>query len=348
MHFVVSLPEQNILKNVTSQHFQSYLCRRLRGGMEITMENTSRNFVKIIREICLEENIELKSFSYDWIFQLSKNNKNNFIIGYQFGLNSASVHSICCDKSAASEIMTSLNIPNVEHYFFMAPTNQKYISETGNWNILKKKLEKYGQLVCKTNEGSGGNLVFRANNQYELEKAVYKIFQKSHSMAISPYYNIDNEYRAVVLDGKIKLLYSKQRQYVTGDGIHSIGSLIFEYLSKEENKNANIKLPDDDLTKIINKGERFEFNWKHNLGQGAKATIVQNQDIKTKIEAIVQLVVNRMNVRFASIDVVNCNGCYKILEINSGVMLEHFSQQDNRSYRIAKEIYKEAIKKMFI
>lgn len=74
------------------------------------MKNCTRNFVKIIKEICEEENIDLKSFSYDLIFQLSKNGINNYIIGYQFGLNVASIHSICCDKSAASEIMCSLHL----------------------------------------------------------------------------------------------------------------------------------------------------------------------------------------------------------------------------------------------
>lgn len=46
------------------------------------MENSSRNFVRIIKEICKEENIELKSYSYDWIFRLYKANICNYMIGY--------------------------------------------------------------------------------------------------------------------------------------------------------------------------------------------------------------------------------------------------------------------------
>lgn len=311
------------------------------------MNNSSRNFVKIITEICSEEGIDLKSYSYDWIFQLHKNGINNYIIGYQFGLNTASVHSICCDKSAASEIMSSLKIPNVEHFFFMSPINQKYIGEIGNWNMLIKKLKEYGQLVCKTNEGSGGNLVFRVKNQYELENAVFKIFQRSRSMSVCPYYEINNEYRAIVLDKKIELIYLKQRPYVIGDGKHSIKSLIFEYLSKEDRNSFNADLFDEDLSRIMAKGEIFQLNWKHNLGQGSKATILQDEGIINNIRNIVSMVADNMNVRFASIDVVECNNEYKILEINSGVMMEHFSQQDDDSYMIAKEIYKKAVLKMF-
>ncbi len=312
------------------------------------MKNSTRNFVKIIREICEEENITIKSFSYDWIFHLSKDGMNNYIFGYQFGLNVASTHSICCDKSAASEIMSALEIPNVEHWFFMSPTNQKYIDESGNWNILMHKLKENGQLVCKTNEGSSGNLVFRVCNQYDLENAVFKIFQKSRSMAVSPYYEIENEYRAIVLDSELKLVYSKQRSYVIGDGIHTISSLIFDYLSKDSSNCVNVRVPDEDLTRILNKGECFELNWKHNLGQGSRAIIVEDHDIKAHIKSIVNMVVDRMNIRFASIDIVKCNDGYRVLEINSGVMMEHFSLQDDEKYKLTKEIYREAILKMFM
>lgn len=311
------------------------------------MKNSTRAFVTIITEICKEEGISIEGFSYDWIFRLCKNGAYNYILGYQFGLNVSSVHSICCDKSAASEIMSSFKIPNVEHWFFMSPVNQKYVSDFGNWDVLMKKLKEYGQLVCKANEGSGGNQVYRVGNQYELENAVYKIFLKSRSMAVSPYYEIMNEYRTIVLDGEIKLIYSKQRPCVTGDGIHSIGSLIIEYLSKEGSELLNSRIPEVDLAKILEKGERFDLNWKHNLGQGSKAAILENESVRKNIENIVNMVVEKMNIRFASIDIVECYDGYKVLEINSGVMMEHFSQQDENSYKIAKSIYREAILKMF-
>lgn len=311
------------------------------------MKNSTRNFVKIIREICDEEKIDFKSFSYDWIFQLHTDKSSNYIIGYQFGLDVASVHSICCDKSAASEIMSSLGIPNIEHYFFMSPVNQKYVSEEGNWIDLMKKLEKYKQLVCKPNEGSGGNLVFRVSNQYELEDAVYKIFQKSRSMAVSKYYDISNEYRAIVLDGMIKLIYLKERPYVVGDGTSTIRSLICNYclLNKDSNI-SNVNISDKDMARVLGNEEHFELNWKHNLGQGSKAIILHDRNVINAIKEIVSMVVNNINIRFASIDVVECDNEYKVLEINSGVMMEHFSKQDDVSYGIAKEIYKEAVLKM--
>ncbi len=311
------------------------------------MKNSTRNFVKIISEICEEENISLHSFSYDWIFSLCKNGVYNYIIGYQFGLNTSSIHSICCDKSAASEIMNSFNIPNIEHRFFMSPINQKYISDEGNWIHLIELLNKYGNLVCKANEGTGGKQVFRVSNQFELENAVYKIFSKSRSMAVSPYYTINNEFRTIVLDGEIKIVYSKKRPCIIGDGIHTVSSLLFEYLSQDNNELIIDKVEGYDLTKVLENGECMELSWKHNLGQGSKAMVIENHQIDKRIKDIVQKIVSKMNIRFASIDIVECNNDFKVLEINSGVMMEHFSQQDEESYNKAKSIYREAVLKMF-
>lgn len=310
------------------------------------MENGTRNFVKIIREICNEENIDFVSFSHDWIFQLHKGGVYNYIIGYQFGLNTASINSICCDKSAASEIMTSLGISNVEHNFFMSPINQKYVGKHGNWEKLMALLKKHGKLVCKTNEGSGGRQVYRVSDQYELEYAVFNIFEKSRSMAVSPYYDIENEYRIIVLNGNIKLVYVKQRPYIIGDGLHTIQHLVLEYIDKSHGKLSLSKIDENDINKILCKGEVYYLNWKHNLGNGAYAQIEDNRFIEDNLSAIIDKAVNKMNIKFASIDIVHCNDGYKILEINSGVMMEHFSQQDEMSYTIAKEIYKEAILEM--
>ena len=282
------------------------------------MENSTRCFVKIIKEICEEEKIDLESFSYDWIFRLHKGDIYNYIIGYQFGLNSCAVHSICCDKSAASEIMTSFEIPNIEHNFFMSPINQKYVSNLGNWEKMMEMLNKHGNLVCKSNEGTGGRQVFRVTNQYELENAVFAIFRKNRSMAISPYYDIENEYRVIVLNGEIKLIYTKRRPYIVGDGTHTISYLILKSMDNDKNNLVLKEIDQNEFNRVLNNGEVFYLNWKHNLGQGAYAQIEDYNLINGDIRNIVNLLVDKMNIRFASIDIVNCHEEYKVLEINSG------------------------------
>ncbi len=313
-------------------------------------KNSARQFVRIMKEICAEEEIALEMFSYDWIMRLEKDGFFHYIFGYQFELNDCVVHSICCDKSAASEVMDALGIPHVAHYFFMSPENQGYVKEDGNWKAISDLLKKHGRLVCKANDGSGGKQVYSVANQFELENAVFDIFQKSRSMAVAPYYEIRQEYRAIVLDGRIKLLYAKQRPFVIGDGVHKLGELILQSVSQGRIDGGILKegMGFDCFDCVPDAEEICYLNWKHNLGQGAYAAVVEQDEERKKICHVIEQVTEKMNLKFASVDIVECeDGLCRVLEINSGVMMESFSQQDDSAYVTAKEIYREAVLMMF-
>lgn len=303
--------------------------------------NQERNYVRILKEICKENGIELESFSYEWIFKLCKGNKTGYIFGYQFDLNSGVSQSICADKSATSDVLISAKIPCVTHTFFMSPVNQKYVSQIGNWKHIIRLLETHQKLVCKSNEGSGGNNVFLVNNHYELENAVHRIFKVSRSMAISPYYEIINEYRVIVLNNEIKLVYSKNRPYLMGDGISSVKELLINYL-KESKCFFSIEKEEEYLY-IPKHNEKFFLSWKHNLSNGAYADILNDKETIKKLSELALKATTVLNLKFVSIDIINTKDGLKILEINSGVMMERLSQQTNQSYDIVKKIYNEAI-----
>ncbi len=311
------------------------------------MTNSESNFVRIIKEICEEEQISLKSYSFDWIFELAKNGRIRYILGYQFGLNTASVNSICCDKAAASEIMTAHGIPNIEHRLFASPGEQKFVGKTGCWAQLIKLLQEKGTLVIKPNDGTGGDRVFKVSNAYELETAVHTVFEKSGYLAASPFYEIENEYRTIMLDGAARLVYVKRRPHLTGDGTSTVAELFIRHVS---GSNLNTEdIPDlGRADRIPAKGEKILLGWKHNLGLGAKAELLEDGPLKKEIEDIVAEVANCLGVRFASIDVALTNEGMKVLEINSGVMMENFAGQDETSREIAKSIYRDAIRLMFV
>ena len=195
------------------------------------MENSKSSYVKIINEICAEEGIKLSSYSYDWAFCLRKDQKRAFILGYQFGLNPSSVQQVCNDKNIASEVLKEEDIPSVYHACFMAPSMLQYTGGKGSWKALLAELEK-GTLVCKDNYGTGGNLVFKVRTQAELEKAASDIYKSSEAMAVCRYEDIQSEYRLVVLDGEIRLAFSKIRPSLIGDGVSTVGKLLAEAIAK--------------------------------------------------------------------------------------------------------------------
>jgi glutathione synthase/RimK-type ligase-like ATP-grasp enzyme len=312
------------------------------------MSNQTSSFTALIREICREEGISLEAFSCDFAFRLEKGGMMNYIFGYQFGLNSAVSHMICEDKSTTSEILSYAGIPNIEHRCFMSPMNMKYVEADGNWNNILAMLGKYKTLVLKDNKGTGGLSVYRVRNAVELENAAQILFQSAHSISVSPYYNILQEYRLIYLDGEIKLVYHKERQHLTGDGIHTIRELYADYLKIEQGE--ILPVPAEDSEKILKQGESYPLNWKHNLGQGAIPIFDTDNTLTAPLKKLAKAAASCIGVRFASIDIVkimdNEKEEYRILEINSGVMMEYLSQTDKIFRQTAKEIYREAIRKM--
>jgi len=309
------------------------------------MNNSQRPFVKIIKEICLENDINLAPFSYDWIFQLSKDGEKGHIFGYQFGNNSATSQLICADKCATSDILLFNGVPAVKHHFFMSPTNINYVGVSGNWGRILKLFQKHGKVVCKTNEGSGGGGVYLVSTQFDLERAAHKIFSHSRTMAVSPYYEIEKEFRVVVLEGKVMLIYSKNIPFVEGNGISTLRELLVSYAQAH----TDFPLKFDDIevdSEVLELGRKYYLNWKHNLGQGAYPQIVQDEIIIAQLSDLALKASKAVGITFASVDIIKVKDDLMVLEINSGVMMDHFSQISDNNYQIAKSVYQAAIEKM--
>ena len=307
------------------------------------MLKEEKQLVKLIKEICNEEGIRFESFSDDWIIELtSKDNKKALIYSYKFPNNNAAVSKVCDDKAALSDVLQSNGINHVDHYYFERSKNPSFYEEI-MLPTLANLLQKHNELVLKSNFGSGGNRVYRCANLIEIEKATFELLKSSRAMAVSPYERIKNEYRVIVLNGKVMLVYLKQRPYVIGNGKSSIEQLI-------ENKNINKLdlMPTIDLNYIPKKDEEVTVSWKHNLGKGSLPIIVDDSNLIKQLSSIALQTSKTLNIKFASIDIiVNDENEYKILEINSGVMMEVFSSLNEENYKIAKHIYKSAIDEYF-
>lgn len=299
----------------------------------------NRNIVKIIENYSKNNSINLLKLSADWVLKLTKEYNIHYIIGYQFDLNPASTSIICTDKSATTELLNTFNIENVQHQLFLPPKIDHDVL-----NKMNNYLNKYKKIVCKTNTGTGGKDVYLIDNEKDLEKASNKIFQKDQYVVLCPFYNIKDEYRAIVLNNEVKLLYSKERQFVVGDGISTISKLInSKNISLEKLDCNNIE-----LNKILPSEEKYYINWKHNLGLGASSKIISNNlDIYHKLSSLALSAALAVNGKFVSVDIIDTDTGLKILEINSGIMMESFSSESLEKYKIAEKIYSEAIELMF-
>ena len=92
---------------------------------------------------------------------------------------------------------------------------------------------------------------------------------------------------------------------------------------------------------------RNENSWKHNLCQGARAQIVENETRKEQLKDFALRVMRVLNARFASVDLILVDGKLMVLEVNSSVCMSYFAMQVEGGREIAKRIYEKAIKKMY-
>lgn len=303
------------------------------------------NYHNIIKEICAELKIKFSLLSNDWIMVLQKENKIRYIVGYKFDLNTQGTSNIVDDKFALYEILKNNDIPIIEHNILYKQTNNNdYAKGLNDYNVVTKIFKQNNRhIVIKSNTGTCGNEVYNITHEEEIRPTLEKLFQKHHSISICPYYEIENEYRIIVLKDEILLIYKKIKPTVKGNGISSIKELLLDF-------NYNYfkdKLNEEYYNTILKENELYEYNWQFNLSKGAKIGKV-DKDIEKNITLLATKVAKQINLGFGSVDIIKTiDNKLLVMEANSGVMMKNYIENEEDGYKIAKNVYKKAIEAMF-
>jgi len=302
------------------------------------------NFVSLLYDICGEEGIGIESFSYNWAHRLTRDGVTKYIVGYQFPLNNASSKEICQDKVLTYGILSDAGVPAVLHIFLPSKGSYSGMDREDFRGIAGVMLKKDGKVIVKDNSGTGGNRVFLVSTLEEFDSALDQIFLGAYGAALSPFLEIEEEYRVTMLGEEPLLTIRKQRAYVTGDGESTLRALAGK---TEKNQRYLNKMTEEQLASVPEKGERVYLTWKHNLGQGGVGIIEEDPEVLGAVHPIAKAAVRTLGTGFVSVDVVRVNGRYQVLEVNGGVMMEHLSGQDERCRACAKYAYTRAIRTMF-
>ncbi len=295
------------------------------------MLNSQRIFVEAIETYCAKRGIAVDIRADGWLILMHRGDKRHLTFGYDLGLNSAVAHRIANDKSATSDLLELSGIPSVPHTMFLNPQLNAYIASAGTWEAMLRLLAQHpGGIVIKPTEGTSGKSVFLVANKPALELAVNRIFASHTSLAISPYLEIEDEVRVVLLDDEPLVVYSKDRPSVVGDGKRSLLALALAALPAEQRSSVLPGMMADldkaALDAIVPAGERRVLNWRHNLESGAQPLLLEQGEPRGACVALALRAAHAIGIRFASVDVVRIEGAWKILEINSGVMMEALSR----------------------
>lgn len=171
-------------------------------------------YFKIISEIA-KENGYIISRAIDNVFELKKKNKLVYLKGKNFGLNSALSSSLSANKGQTFAILKKNNVPAVPHFGIYNPLKYDILfgdQKKRNNLRINEIVKKYGlPLVIKPAEGSSGEGVVLVSKKREIKNIARDYFLKADEVVLSPFRTIAHEYRVVVLDGKVELIFDKIR-----------------------------------------------------------------------------------------------------------------------------------------
>ena len=304
-----------------------------------------KTFQRIVKEICEEEEITVSFLSKDWITVLEKGNKTKYIAGYKFDLNNHGLGLVLDDKYAMYDVLKSKQLPIIEHHILYKDNNKNdYAIGCNSFEYALELFDKYNRdIVLKPNNGTCGVGVYHITNESDLKEMYDKLFSNNFSISLCPFYHIESEFRTIILNNEIKLLYGKQRPIIVGNGKLTIKELLkqfnYEYFKEYDKDNKN---------DVLKENEIYEYDWKFNLSRGSKMfRDITSKDYET-ISSIALDTALKVGLNFGSVDIIKTKDeKFYIMEINSGVMMDNFIKQDKNGYNIAKSIYKEAIVSMF-
>lgn len=98
----------------------------------------------------------------------------------------------------------------------------------------------------------------------------------------------------------------------------SAGLVISPYVAIEDEVRVVLL---DDMPLVVYSKQRGT-DWRHNLDAGAKPVLLADGEVRTACVKLAIDAASAIGIAFASIDLVRVDGAWKVLEINSGVMME--------------------------
>lgn len=177
------------------------------------MKNSERSLVDSLRRYAKLKGLAVEFLSRDWIAVMTGPSVRHLVFGYDLGLNAATAAKIANDKSATYAVLAAAGLAAIEHRVFLHPRFLDFLPDDGNWPSLLEAFEAYRRdAVIKDNEGTGGTEVFRVRSNTELEQRAHQLFQLARGLALSPFVEIADEMRFVMLEGECVLAYRKQRR----------------------------------------------------------------------------------------------------------------------------------------
>lgn len=227
-------------------------------------------------------------------------------------------------------------------------------------NDLALALKRFGKIIIKPANSRAGKGIFSNIRSARKAQAVYKNLKKRYSIIVAERILEGNEYRILVINGKVFAVAQYVPPIVTGDGKHSIHSLIKKENAKrlaekdshliKVNAALRLNLADSRLTldAVLEKGKGIVLHKAAPISNGG-FTIDATKKIHPKNKLVAERAAKLINLDIAGIDIItpsiekpieSTGGA--IIEINGGPDFDvHFSVHKGKSRNGAEAVLRD-------
>lgn len=315
----------------------------------------------LIKEICNELNISFIEEPTRGMYGVLvfDNGSKFFIKDVNLNLNCVSSMRITKNKALCSFFLNEFGYCTPE--YTMVYTKEK--CEKYNLSDTLENGIKYAQrigfpVMVKLNDSSQGRGIYKVYNEEELIVAANSIFKDKNTFQIQKFYKY-NDYRIVVLNGKVLSAYQRIPLYIIGDGKHTVNQLL-EYkqsLFIERGRDTIIHKDDEMIEQLIKLGLNYEtvlpkgkkciLRNVSNLSAGGESIDLTDKIHTDYIDLCIRIAKD-FNLFFCGIDIMcddicKCHDKYVVLEINSSPGLDNYVFSGQRQQEYVKSLYREVI-----
>jgi len=194
---------------------------------------------------CEEMNIPYKVIdSIGNAIEVSIANERYYFVYSRNPMTTITESAICTHKGYADALFKDeLPLPHTQTFF--DPKSEHYVLENDIKNyddVLRLVLETFETLpvIVKMSTGLQGRNVFLCKNRREIKRAIRIIFNQKKrnyatSLVVQEYIDIQKEFRVIVMNGEVKLVYEKisDNKKTNLSPLHNSGSKTVIILDKD-------------------------------------------------------------------------------------------------------------------
>jgi len=317
---------------------------------------------KVARRLGVTIHIEPK---YGYVGQvLLPDGRTRYFRNTNFDLNLLGASEIARDKGYATYFLKHMGYPIPVGDAFFTTRWCKAIGSRRTPLMAYRYARRLGfPVIVKPNSKSQGSGVAKVWNKREFLQAV-RALEKGERVFLVEKIAPGNDYRIVVLDGRIISAYQRIPLSVVGDGRSTITALLrrkqleFKHVGRDTVlKPADVRISRTlthlGLTRrsVLPKGERVFLLANANLSTGGDAVDVTHE-LHAGWRKLTKRLARDMNLRYVGIDVMvegtlsEAPGRYGVLEVNAAPGLDNYAAMGKQQERLVEDMYEDVLRAM--